>query len=632
MPVRWTRRAERRYILKYGRRVGTNRGESRGRMKMKRRRTAWVSLIFLAISAGFAFAQASQENSLDGKAAALQKHLQKKGFYVKEGSYAKLDFTQLYCAGRAESCNGNNFGAPYLAGQVPGLAAQAPNLCGAEGSADTFAPFAFRLRRDEAVVLVCTTPPPCQYYSYTTFLFYRWDPVRGVNRKIFSNIGEPLNRFVLKTGGKPFNKSIVIIYTPDEKTDKAVRAAAKAAGFADDVINTYVIPSSLLNTNSSLDATTDQLVIGQRMALFDDPTAGTNYVSNPGTHLYRVTPPCPASDADLKPMAAPNSRVRGTGTTESDLRPYVENLRTAIIGHYPQLQAQDLGTDQWIQQSPIALQTWANTLGDSSDAAYLATKQSFKLSADPNDFVIVYGVNHMKTKKALYSNINVYQTCMACGVASAFSNCNGDTTCVSFTGTATDYMTSGLPSDPDQLYALKIARDCTGDLHCLKVPVPNPPGSCGTGVDLDQDLYVAFRAYVEPKTDTGPSYTELQFDRVLHFTPVPFIITGLPVDPVEMPFPAPVTFTFSAPSSDDVTWQAQIEYIDNACCGTLMPDLGALPAGGGNASFTYTPVHPGNVYLTVTATDSAGRFCTRQVKFTSCVPPPDVPSCPTSKF
>ncbi len=591
----------------------------------------WISTILLALFATLTFTQGTPQNSSGGKAEALKNQLEKKGFLVQPGQYAQLNFTQLYCTGKSESCNGNNFGAPYLTGEVPNLPAQQPYVCGSEGSVAPFAPFAFRLRKDEAVVLVAVTPPPCQYYSYTTFLFYRWDPVWGINRKIFSNIGEPLNRFVLKTGGKPFNSTIVIIYTPDEKTEKAVRSAAKAAGFPEDVINTYVIPSSLLNTNPALDATTDQLVLGQRTALFKDPAAGSNYLANPSAVLYRVTPPCPTSDAELKPIPAPKVRVRGTGTTESDLRPYVENLRTAIIGHYPNLVAQDLETAQWVEQSPIALQTWTNSVGDSSDAAYLATKQSFKLSSDPEDFVIAYGVNHMKTKKALYTNINVYQTCMACGVASAFSDCNGDPACVSFTGTAGDYMTSGLPSDPDQLYALKIARNCAGDPHCLTVPVPTPPGSCGTGVDLDQDTYLSFRVYVEPKTSTGPAYTEIQFDRVLHFTPAPFSIVGLPVDPVITDFPAPATFTFSAPGSLPVRWQVEIEYMDDNCCGTLTPDWGTITGPGEEASFRFTPEHPGNVYLKVTATDSAGRFSSKQAKSVSCSPGIPNSSCPSLK-
>jgi hypothetical protein len=585
---------------------------------MTRGRIVWIVSMLLALSTVLAFAQGTPEAVQGSKAEALENQLRKKGFHIEPGVYTKLNFSNLYCKGEADSCNGNNFGAPYLTGAIPPLTAENPNICGNEPSAKSFAPFAFRLRRDEAVVLVATTPPSCEYYSYTAFLYYRWDPLWGMDRKIFSNIGEPLNRFVLKTGGKPFNSTVVIIYTPDERTEKAVRSAAKAVGFPEDVINTYVIPSSLLNTNSTLDETADQLVLGQRTALFKDPAAGSAYLENPGSVIFRVTPPCPGSEPELKPIPAPKVRVRGTGTTESDLRPYMENLRAAIVGHYSNLVAQDLETAQWVEQSPIALQTWTNSVGDSSDAAYLATKQSFKLSDDPNDFVVAYGVNHTKTKKATYTNINVYQTCMACGVASAFSDCNGDPSCVSYDGTARDYMTSGLPPDPDQLYALKIARRCNGDPHCLTVPLPNPPGTCGTGVDLDQDLYLSFRVYVEPKTSTGPAYTEIQFDRVLHFTPAPISISGLSTTPVIRDFPTPVPFTFSANGSLPIRWQAEIEFMDDNCCGTLTPDWGTLTAPGEEASLMFTPARPGNVYLKVTVTDSAGRFLNRQVKAVSC--------------
>ncbi len=547
---------------------------------------------------------ASPAESLADKAEAMKKYLEAKGFSVLPGEYVKLDFTNLFCNGMADSCNGNNFGAPYLTAKVPPL----------EGQSPSFAPFTFRLRRNEAVVLVGPTPPPCDYYSYTTFLFNRYDGNWGPSktRKIFSSFGDPLNRFVLKTGGSPFSKNIVLIYTPDENTDKAVRNAAKASGFKDAVVNTYIIPSALLVTNDDLDETTDQLVIGQRTALWADGSKdGGGYLENPGVVVLRVTP---AKSAPSKAFSTPKQRVRGTGQTEFDLLPYVDNLRQAILDHYPGLNAQELATDRWIEQSPIALQTWANTLGDSSDAAYLHTKENFKLSNDPNDFLIVYGVNHEKTGKAIYANVNVYQSCFYCGIASVFSHCYnapGDLSCVSF-GTARDYLTSNLPKDPDQLYTLKISRNCgQGGTHCLQVPTST---NCGEGAGLNEELFLATRAYVEPETKTGPSLTELVFDRVLHFTAPPPTLEFVS-NPLNVQYPASAEIKFKARSvsAGDIRWNAAIEYLDNDCCGTLEPLQGVLPAGNEETSVRFTPNRPGRFFILITVMDGADRTTTREI-------------------
>ncbi len=124
---------------------------------------------------------------------------------------------------------------------------------------------------------------------------------------------------MIKTENGDFNNNIVLIYTSDRKTEKAVRAAAKAAGFSDKSVNTYVIPASFVRTNHALDETTDQLVIAQRTALWHDGTDnGGGYLDNPRTVVFRVTP-LDTQEAEIIPT--PKQRVRGTGNTEFDLIP-----------------------------------------------------------------------------------------------------------------------------------------------------------------------------------------------------------------------------------------------------------------------------------------------------------------------
>jgi hypothetical protein len=82
---------------------------------------------------------------------------------------------------------------------------------------------------------------------------------------------------------------------------------------------------------------------------------------------------------------------------------------------------------------------------------------------------------------------------------------------VDFNGTAEEY----LPDNPNAkyLYVYKIARNCEGDPHCYELPY----GMGGYGIDLDQPLMIAWRSYLEESTKTGPSYSEIVYDRAIKF-------------------------------------------------------------------------------------------------------------------
>ncbi|HNQ78586.1 MAG TPA: hypothetical protein PKJ37_02255 [Acidobacteriota bacterium] len=563
----------------------------------------FLSVFIVTAMCSAAFPQEALEDPILKKSGKIKNILENKGFQVlgdlNFNRYAKLDFPSLYCAGLIDSCNGNNFGAPYLAAAVPKL----------DGQADTAFPLIFRLRQNEAVVLVGPTPPPCDYYSYVCFMFRRyaegWGPSQS--KKIFSSLGDPLNRFVIKTENGDFNNNIVLIYTSDRKTEKAVRAAAKAAGFSDKSVNTYVIPASFVRTNHALDETTDQLVIAQRTALWHDGTDnGGGYLDNPRTVVFRVTP-LDTQEAEIIPT--PKQRVRGTGNTEFDLIPAVDRLREAILTRFDGLPAQELTTVQWIPQSPPSLQASINTLGDSSDSPYIGTKEPFTLSDDPDDFLVLYGVNHEKSGKATYHNVNIYQEPKMCGVASAFSHCYGSPLCTPFGGSAASY----LPGDHDQekLYVLKVSRHCNGEPYCLEVPT----GGCGVGAALDAPLLAFVRSYVEPRTHGGPSYTELVYDRAIHFTGAPPVLT-IAQNPAAGTYPQPVEISFSIASSTpgDATWEAKEEYLDDQECFRLEPNQGTIAGGNGTATFSVVPKRPGVFYILLNVRDAAERFACNEVK------------------
>jgi len=133
-----------------------------------------------------------------------------------------------------------------------------------------------------------------------------------------------------------------------------------------------------------------------------------------------------------------------------------------------------------------------------------APHPSITLGNDTNDFIIVYGANHVATGKATYSSFTVYGAGGWNGV--------GVITDQDFNGTAETY----LPNDPNAkyLYVYKIARHSNGDPHCYELPYG--PGAYGIGPS--QPLFIGWRLYLEKATKTGPSYSEIVYDRAIKFS------------------------------------------------------------------------------------------------------------------
>jgi len=74
-----------------------------------------------------------------------------------------------------------------------------------------------------------------------------------------------------------------------------------------------------------------------------------------------------------------------------------------------------------------------------------------------------------------------------------------------------------LPGNPSAkyFYTYKIGRRCDGE-NCYRVP---GPGLKAHGIELDQPIFIAFRAYCEPATKVGPAKSEILWDRAIKFSP-----------------------------------------------------------------------------------------------------------------
>jgi hypothetical protein len=472
------------------------------------------------------------QNATKGDMNAFKQALEKDGFTVQQGSIGYLDLIKLYDRGVLPAAYGNNPATKYLTYFVPPAPGyEVPDLFAkiavALGKSEDVSAF-WSIRPDEAVVFVGRTPPECRYFSYDHYLLSR--TYGNETRWIFAPLGDTVNNLDINTEGtpdslpgNPYNQTTVIVATADRGIDQRVRAAALSAGYSGDIFNTQILPSNMLNMG--LENSSDNFIMLIRPALYKDKQAGDDYRNNTPAAVFRVTP---NESIKLDPYNYPELKVRGTGKTEFDLMDDLDQLRNAILNKYSDLNATELPTSIAVPSGSDGIQKGIDVLGPDNDACYLWTSNitpnmptppfpnlsqyydfvphpTITFGDDPNEFIIVYGVNHVATGKAMYENCVPYGADGWDGV--------GEITDVNLNGTADAY----LPDDPNAkyLYVYKIARHANGDPHCFVVPTG--PGAYGVG--LDKPLFIGWRLYLEKTTKTGPSYTEIVYDKAIKFSP-----------------------------------------------------------------------------------------------------------------
>jgi hypothetical protein len=481
-------------------------------MKAKIVLSVIISTVLLLTPCAFAQGPKQDRDALR----ALQTRLNQEGFDVTPGAAKVWDPLGNWCAGNIQDARMVNSG-PYLILTVPKEVPkpeEKPNLVQS-----------FKIRHDEAIVLIGRTPPPAKYFGFYTFIATRFypDKEKGTERtEILSTLGDAVNNATIKTTGPtPFDAPIALIFTSDQGTDAGVRAALRRAGYPEAIINTSVLPASMLNLGHG--ETADEFQITLRTALFEVPIAGEHYIMDaPGNlQILRVTPRTPAS---ANPFPMTPLRVRGTGESEMRLMNKLGELRAGIIAANPGLHATDFlsAIATYEDYDFLQREKWAD----------LGTRDAFVLSAGwmmplsylndvitlaDDEFLMVYGVNHVATLKTTYMNINFYATGRKVdgnpvGEANAFVGGVSDNV---LPGTATGYLTAG-DSDAELMYAYKVSRNCGKDEpNCLPLSAP----CVRLTLDSNTVLGLYFRMYLEPATKVGAAMQEILYDRVIKFSP-----------------------------------------------------------------------------------------------------------------
>ncbi|MDF2891631.1 MAG: hypothetical protein K0R80_1998 [Clostridia bacterium] len=473
--------------------------------------------------------------------------LENSGFIVQEGTISYIDILKLASEGIVNSALGNNVGTPYALCSLP----PAPNQDPAEGQEP---PIGYnpdnpnnypaninyispgvnsKLRPDEAVVLIGKTPPPALYYCFRSYIGFvenkprknyseyitTGDDYTGLYHMIFASLGDQLNNYNIWTDntpqgapGNPYNSSTIIISTADRNINKQIRNALGTAGYSPDIINDDNIPMDLVNMG--LEAGKDTFIYMMRIALWADQSIGNRYLNNINKlyKVLRITPKIPLPN--LNPWPVPTLKIRETGITEYQVVPNsrrdFDHLRNEIIKAYggTDYDHVDLELGIGIPDNYNAILRDFNVYGDNRDAVYFKT-EDFQLTSD-DDFVIVYGINHERTGKGIYSNTSFYGVELFNGVAGAFST-------VQFPDTAYPFFPEGY-ENAGYYYVYKMARKSDEDnVVIIPYSTGNPLGKA-YGVDNNQDVRIVFRVYLDKIAMVGPYIFDIIWDRAILFT------------------------------------------------------------------------------------------------------------------
>ncbi|MDO8631146.1 MAG: hypothetical protein Q7R41_11700 [Phycisphaerales bacterium] len=451
--------------------------------------------------------------TLNDRADYLRGLLQSRFASVEEGVFAI--FEADHCAD-VPLCFYNNPTSPYgrlLFRLAPGEPDPDPaNLHGIpKGMEDLYA--IYRVRPGEALVWIGRTPPECPYFSFTGYVFSRFDPEArgnppyGDRTPIFASLGDSENQLTMKTnaqpGESPFDRESVVIVTADRNVDRAIRSGLVRAGLSESMTNTLVLPrfkadgvTPKIQMGYENDA--DIFTVVMRIAGPDALQPGTAiraWLDNPGSRVFRIRP---ADTFPLDPFPLPALRPQGNGVSEDgeSLDQLVRSIQNAYGDVRTEVQT------AWpvpTANGDYCLDHLSECGGDCRDTPYMAAK--FRLGAEP-EAIIVAGRNHENSNKASYVNITAARVV---GQTAYYSIVMDE-----LEGSTDVY----LPDHPDaeNLWQMKFARNCHGEPYCFELTAEQIP--------IGGLVAILVRAYLDPSTGTSPKVfpieeSELAFPRVI---------------------------------------------------------------------------------------------------------------------
>jgi len=467
--------------------------------------------------------------------------LSNSGYSVLQGELSKQNPIDFCLAGYTPNANGNNAGVPYFGIQVPPYP---------YWDSLYSAPIVFTFNPDEAMVIVGRTPPECIYYSYRSYLMnrlYTFPYVTG-RTKINASLGDMTSLYRMRPDlplDSMFDRKFALIMAGDSMVAMNIRQIilASTPEIATADIHFDILPSDgMFRFGQNPQADWGNFL--HRVSLFKDTAAQRSYMDNPPVEILRVTPLEPPPPV---PFKLASFLPRTCGVNEFDLLP---DLSLVEEGIYEAWHANYLMI--WLQPSPwviegfSAIQQGMDALGDNHDALYILTSD---FQFRENDIALVYGVDHVKTGKAVYTNATIYGKKYLTGF--------GGITNFMMEKSARQYVAD--TAIADRFYAWCFSRHPIPGNPNVYI-VPSDTHNILEGINVNDTANIGFRLYVNTLTKIGPDPLEVILDQTVLMRP---FNTGISENMALKPstgikvYPNPVTekatLEFTVPEWSDVT-------------------------------------------------------------------------------
>lgn len=481
----------------------------------------------------------------------LKKTLIENGYQVADGSYKYSNLEG--CKGAIEkfdTCRGANSDTTYghfIVPRGPGEPDSSVNFYSSNESR------VWRMRLDEAIVLLAINPPEARYFTYGLFLYSisteRLKELTGRNYTnpndsfkdrfiVWSSYGTPLNDDVIKASNPadPYNSATVVVVTANKELGSKLRLLLNdkilpAYGIHRDIVNTLSIPAD--DFKLGYEKNSDEFRIINKVAHPKDMKRAQEYFNNPPAVLLRIWPPINATITKFEWQDLPQRR---TGTNEDYLTGALNALAIAVRNKYQN----DLRIGR--NMAPIrrfvhptineCLLEKDGCVGGNPDQIYTHSPAAI-LTKGKDDFIIAVGVNHVMAGKAKYMSVTVGNAKWEFSIGAI-----GDE---KLNGTAEQYLAyipkkhpgrDMLVNNVGKFYAYKISRACNNEANCFEVPensifCEDSNGNleeCENvearipGIDINDSLRIIERAYKDPKGAIGPSLKETLPPKFILFT------------------------------------------------------------------------------------------------------------------
>ncbi|MCB9254552.1 MAG: hypothetical protein H6617_07705 [Bdellovibrionaceae bacterium] len=481
-------------------------------------------LILGALSLALFFTIRSHGESIFEKAEKAIATLESQNFETREGGFAVIGNED--CAGLIKvfgNCFGNNPAAPYL---VPLIPRHPKEYIDPFYHTELFLgetqnrSFTYRLRADEAILIVGVTPPKAAYFGAQSYNFTRAGTtvsvpnIDGLNilftgspnpdRYIsFSSIGNSLNNYVIaKKLGSGFGQPFALISTPSQETNAELRAALRNAGFSAAGIFTEPIPSE---TKLGLSSEADDFSMLVRYALPESEAQGNAWRTNPSLRVYRLSRKAATATERFGSIQIDSRSADGEGTMGLALEDFTREVAVRL-GQPRLIKVKEFVSPAFLV-GENCLKLHMNCLGDTQDTDTYRTGSVPSFSH--SDVVVITGINHAVTGNASYISLGFSVAETFTGISSVSQTSpNAGFVSGELTGSAEAFLKkvgNGIPlrlrASAPKFFVRLVARQCEGLPFCTTISDAQLP--------LNQDLTVLRRAYIRPGTVRGPDPSKL---------------------------------------------------------------------------------------------------------------------------